>query len=294
MDGDYMNTQAVPGKVRAIITLLATGSLLTVTSVASAATLKVSVENLAPQNGTLLTPLWVGFHDGGFDIYDRGVSLDLFPGTESLVEDGATQQISDRFTAVGAGQTQGTILGTMGANAGPIDTGEIATLFFEIDPTHPSNRFFSYASMVIPSNDAFIANGNPTAHPIFDEAGNFLGADFIELGSDVLDGGTEVNDESPITTAFFGQAAPDTSVDENGVVALHPGFNPVGSGGILDSPQFANADFKAEGYQIARIRVELVDDNPQAVPEPTTILGLLAMGSVFGLKRLQRAKVTGA
>jgi hypothetical protein len=289
-----MNVQAVSSKVRTVITLLTVGSLVTGASAASAATLKVSIENLAPQNGTLLTPLWVGFHDGGFDIYDRDASLDLFPGTESLVEDGATQQISDRFAAVGAGEVQGTILGAEGANAGPIDIGETATLFFEVDPTLASSRFFSYATMVIPSNDAFIANGNPTAHPIFDEVGNFIGADFIEFGADVLDGGTEVNDESPVTTAFFGQAAPNTSVDENGVVTTHPGFNSVGSGGILDSAQFANADFKAEGYQVARIRVQLVEDTPQAVPEPTTALGLFAVVSTFWLSRRQQAKVTSA
>ena len=284
-----MNVQS-SSQVRTIITLLTTGSLLAVASAASAASLKVSIENLAPQNGTLLTPLWVGFHDGGFDVYDRDLSLDLFPGTESLVEDGLTEQISERFDAVGAGVVQGTILGTEGANAGPIDVGETATLFFEVDPTS-SSRFFSYGAMVIPSNDAFIANGNPTAHPIFDEDGNFIGADFVELGSDVLDGGTEVNDESPVTTAFFGQAAPDTGVDENGVVEIHPGFNPVGSGGILDSPPFANADFKADGYQVARIRVELVEDDRQAVPEPTTSLGLLAGGGVFWLNRCRRANV---
>ena len=276
-------------QARTIFTLLATGSLLTMAPAASAASLKVSIEN-APQNGTVLTPLWVGFHDGNFDIYDRNLSLDSFPGTESLVEDGLTDQISERFDAVGAGEVQGTILGTEGANAGPIDVGETATLFFEVDPTS-SSRFFSYASMVIPSNDAFIANDDSTAHPIFDEAGNFIGADFVELGSDVLDGGTEVNDESPETTAFFGQAAPDTGVDENGVVEVHPGFNPVGSGGILDSPQFANADFKADDYQVARIRVELVEDDTQAVPEPTTTLGLLAVGGAFWLNRRRRANV---
>ena len=276
-------------QVRTIITLLGTGSLLTMASAASAASLKVSIEN-APQNGTLLTPLWVGFHNGSFDVYDRD-SLDLFPGTESLVEDGLTEQISKRFDAVRAGVVQGTILGTEGANVGPIDVGETATLLFEVDPTSSSSRFFSYGAMVIPSNDAFIANGNPTAHPIFDEAGSFIGADFVELGSDVLDGGTEVNDESPVTTAFFGQAAPDTSVDENGVVEIHPGFNPVGSGGILDAPQFANADFKADDYQVARIRVELVEDDTQAVPEPTISLGLLAVGGVFWLNRRRRANV---
>jgi len=288
-----MNIQTVSSPVRAVIALLSTGSLLTVASAASAVTLKVSIENLAPQNGTLLTPLWVGFHDGGFDIYDRGVSLDLFPGTESLVEDGDTQQISERFTVVGSGMVQGTILGIEGANVGPIDTGEVASLFLEVDPTLPSSRFFSYASMVIPSNDAFIANGDPTAHPIFDEAGNFIGADFIELGSDILDGGTEVNDELPVNTAFFGQTVPNTGVDENGVVTIHPGFNPVGSGGILDSPQFANADFKADGYQVARIRVELVEDDVQAVPEPTAVFGFLAVGGALWWSR-RRSKMIDA
>lgn len=70
-----MNAQTVLSKVRNVITLLTMGSLVMGTSAASAATLKVSVENLAPQNGSLLTLLWVGFHDGVFDIYDRGVSL---------------------------------------------------------------------------------------------------------------------------------------------------------------------------------------------------------------------------
>lgn len=277
-----MNTQALAFQVRAIMALLTAGSMLTVASDASALTLKISVENLSPTNGTLLTPLWFGFHDGGFDIYDRDVSLNGFPGTENLVEDGNTAPLSTRFTSVGAGQVQGTILGTGGTNAGPIDVGETASFMVEVDPTLASSRFFSYASMVLPSNDAFIANGSPTAHPIFDEFGNFIGADFIELGSDVLDGGTEVNDELPASTAFFGQQTPNTGVDENGVVVLHPGFNALGSGGILDDPRFANADFTANGYQVARIRV-------QVVPEPSTTIGLLAVaGGAFFLKRRQR------
>ncbi|MEL7315888.1 MAG: spondin domain-containing protein [Cyanobacteria bacterium J06559_3] len=277
-----------------IATLLAVGSVTTLASSASAVTLRVSVENLAPENATLLTPTWVGFHDGGFDIYDRGESLDGFPGTESLVEDGATEEISAQFDTVGAGEVQGTILGLEGATPGPIDSGEIASLLFEVDETLPSSQYFSYASMVIPSNDAFIANGNPFAHQIFDDAGNFLGADFTILGSQVLDGGTEVNDELPANTAFFGQQTPDTGVDENGVVELHPGFNPVGSGGILDDPTFANADFLADGFEVARIRVELVDDEVQDVPEAGTVLGIMAIAGVFGLKRRQWNKAQNA
>jgi len=136
--------------------------------------------------------------------------------------------------------------------------------------------------MIIPSNDFFIANGNERLHPIFDEMGNFIGADFIVFGSNVLDAGSEVNDEIPGNTAFFGQQAPNTGTSENGVVTLADGFMP--NGNILSDPMFANADFTAEGFQVARIRVfaenpvfpeadpvllSSVLDDSQEVPEPT-------------------------
>ena len=79
--------------------------------------------------------------------------------------------------------------------------------------------------MVIPSNDAFLSSpGDPTAIALFDEEGNFNGpAEFVLTGANVLDAGTEVNTEED--AAFLNQAAPNTGIDENGVVALHPGFN---------------------------------------------------------------------
>jgi hypothetical protein len=82
--------------------------------------------------------------------------------------------------------------------------------------------------MIIPSNDFFIANGNEQAHSIFDQEGNFIGADFIVFGTNVLDAGTEENDEIPANTAFFGQMAPNTGNPENGVVQLAQGFIPDG------------------------------------------------------------------
>jgi hypothetical protein len=223
--------------------------------------LTVSVENLAPENGAFLTPLWFGFHDGTFDTYDRGRPVS--PGLESLAEDGDTALISQEFDLAGFGTVQGTILGEDGT-PGPIDPGETASFTVELDPNDPTSQFFNYASMIIPSNDFFIANGNEQAHPIFDEAGNFIGADFIVLGSNVLDAGSEVNDEIPANTAFFGQMAPNTGVDENGVVELAEGFIP--DGPILSSEDFFNADFTAEGFEVARIRVSLeapiMDEEP--------------------------------
>ena len=224
----------------------------------------VTVENLSPENGTAVTPLWVGLHNGEFDTYDRGRPVSA--GLESLAEDGATDGIAAEFLESGFGFVEGTILGNEGANPGVIDVGETTSLTFTVDRSLASSRYLNYAAMVLPSNDAFIANGNPLAHEIFDADGNFLGADFIVSGEEVLDAGTEVNDEAEDSTAFFGQTAPNTGETEAGVVASHPGFVP--GGRILSADEFANADFLAEGYNQARITVT-AEDVPTVSTEGT-------------------------
>ena len=57
--------------------------------------------------------------------------------------------------------------------------GRYASALFDLTPGNAANRFFSYAAMIIPSNDAFIANGSPFAHPVFDEQGSFVGEPFF-------------------------------------------------------------------------------------------------------------------
>jgi hypothetical protein len=244
---------------------------------ASGAEIKVTITNLAPANGTYLTPMWVGFHNGSFDTYDPGVPASL--ALERIAEDGDTAQLMTDFTGSGAGAAQATLGG------GPFGPGNSVSMIFTLDAMAANSRYFSYASMVVPSNDAFIANGNPLAFSIFSPTGMFLGADFIVLGSMVNDAGSEVNDEVPMNTAFFGQMTPNTGVAEGGVVGIHPGFLPPGSGGILDDPMFANADFKAAGYQIARIQVE-------AVPEPSAIVLFLSGLAAVALFRLKLRRFT--
>jgi hypothetical protein len=251
---------------------LAAIALLAGASAAGAApiTVQVTIENLAPVNGTYLTPMWVGFHDGSFDIYDYGApaSVEL----ERLAEDGNTDPISAAFAA--GGGVQGTIPGlvTPVTPDGQIAPGVLTSATFRIDST--TNGYFSYGSMFIPSNDAFIANEDALAFPLFDSAGNFIGVDFFLLGSQVNDAGTEVNTEIPDQTGFFGQTVPNTGLDEFGVVMLHGGYLPEGSGGILDSAMFENADFTRMGYPVAQIRVSVV-------PLPGALLffgsGLLAV-----------------
>jgi hypothetical protein len=246
-----------------IATVFATSACILLSPIAKAASIKVTLENLSPTNGTFLTPLWVGFHNGNFDIYNRNASAASF--LERIAEDGNTSPISQAFLTSGAGTVDGTIVGP---NIPPIAPGETTSAIFDLNPTLPESRYFSYATMIIPSNDAFIANGNPFEHKIFDDTGNFLGADFLVLGSEILDAGTEVNDEASNSTAFLGQTTPNTGIDEGGTIQIHPGF--ISGGRILSTPNFANADFKIAGYQVARIKVEQIQ-----VPEPSTVLGLL-------------------
>ncbi len=211
----------------------------------------VTIDNAAPNLGTSLTPFWVGFHNGGFDTYDRGAPAS--PGLEQLAEDGNNNLISQEFTNSGFGNLDATI------GSAPIAPGATVRQTFNVDASQ--GRYFNYASMILPSNDTFVANGNPLVNEIFDANGNFVGADILISGSQALDAGTEVNDEIPANTAFFGQSAPNTGVAQNGTIQLATGFNAPGSGGILDDARFTNADYTAANYQIARIRVT---SNPSA------------------------------
>lgn len=221
----------------------------------------VTIENMSPYSGTFQTPVWVGFHDGNFDLYDAGAVASTLPSAgsmaiERIAEDGNTGPLMDEFSNLVPDGVQSTLLSN--GPIPPFAPGQSISRLFKIDPT--IHRYFSYASMVIPSNDAFIANGSPMNHPVFDENGNFVAESFFVSGAEVNDAGTEVNDELPANTAFFGQSAPNTGVDESGVVGFHPGFN-MGPGGILDDPMFHNADFLQDNFNMVRISFAHFDRN---------------------------------
>ena len=222
----------------------------------------VTVENAAPSRGAFQTPVWVGIHDGSFDIYDRDVPLGAdglvpAPAVERLAEDGATGPISDEFSIALPFAPQATLVGP----SGPLAPGDRSSITLNVDPS--ADRYFSYASMVIPSNDAFIANGSPVAHELFDGNGNFVGEDFVVTGTEILDAGTEFNDEEAGNTAFLNQGGPDIGVPEDGTVVLHPGFRTdlFFPDGVLNHPTLGFADFlnPDRNYRAARVTFRYVD-----------------------------------
>lgn len=200
--------------------------------VGSGTAVRVSVTNTLGEGGTFLTPVWFGFHNGeNFDLFTAGEEASL--GLERLAEDGVVEGIAAEFNAqAGENGVDATIGGGAGV-PGPIDPGETASFVIDVDPSQVGQGFFTWATMIIPSNDAFLAApDDPQTDAIFDEDGNFLGPLVIErFGNDVLDAGTEVNNEED--AAFLNQTALNQGTTEGGVVGLHPGFN--GSEGNPDA-----------------------------------------------------------
>ena len=132
-------------------------------------------------NGTntdfFATPVWFGLHDGTFDLFDQGSAASN--ALEVIAELGdASALIADFEAAPGSpGDINGLVFGGA-TGVPPIAPGETGLGGFNI--INPANyQFFSFASMVIPTNDTFIGNDNATAYQIFDSAGNFLGTNGV-------------------------------------------------------------------------------------------------------------------
>jgi Ca2+-binding RTX toxin-like protein len=217
--------------------------------------IEIRVTNLAGADGSLLTPVVVATQNGIYDQFDVGSAAS--ENIERLAEDGTTgPRIAAALGSGGVGEAQATA-------GGPLAPGESRVLTFFADPSDPLTQYLSYASMVIPSNDAFIGNDDPMQLDLFDENGSLVRRvgdnAYIVTGDDVYDAGTEVNDEIPENTAALAQAAPNTGVTENGVIRQHEGFQgserfggPIGN--VLTAR--AGSDFTVAGAQILSIEVD--------------------------------------
>ncbi|MDJ0661527.1 MAG: spondin domain-containing protein [Crocosphaera sp.] len=294
---------------KTLLTVLTVGSVVTTASAAQALTLRVQVDNIGPDGGVAVTPVWVGFHDGSFDSYNG--TLPAEPGLERIAEDGDTSLISQDFlnnltyidTSSGT-PVSATVLSTQvgtrvdGAiGGGPIEAGNSAMSIFEVTPDD-SNRYFSYASMILPSNDYYVANGNPLAHSL---TSLFTGAETeisfeIGLAGLVNDAGTEINDfATSAGNGLFGlpggQPTAGVGADEGGV-NLNVS-DPYGN--FLNTPanfetEFASLNFNDQTLYpdgIARVTISVVEEppvgqDPESVPESSTTVGLMAIaGLVF-------------
>ncbi len=251
---------------------------------ASATSLRITVENLAAPNGLAITPVFAAFHNGNFDAFSQGGAVTA--GVESVAEVGDSSGVAGELTAADPNAVSVNIAAA-GNGVPPIEPGEIGQAILQVlNPS--SQRFLSILAMIIPSNDTFIGNDDPTAFEIFDGTGAFNGPFSIDItGLFIYDAGSEVNDPTD-GAAFVAGVNGALGTSEGGVVtqglfdlADFAGIT-TATGGTLDGSLI---DFAADpaGFLVARVTVE-------AVPLPAALPLMLGGLAVFGVVASKRRK----
>ncbi len=238
---------------RSKIAGLMAATTMLVAGAANAATLSVSITNEQPADGVFLTPLASIFHDGNFDLFNAGETASQV--VEGLAEEGAAGPVV--AAAQAAGHQGGVVFGTGGFGSAPgqpplIDPMETASALFNVDFGATDDLYFSFMSMILPTNDAFIGNDNPTAYQIVD-SGIFQGTSISVYTNDAWDAGTEENNFQGLPFSPNGGDATDT----NGVIARLGNllfvdgqtrgaeFGPVGPAGLGDATLIATIEVAA-------------------------------------------------
>ena len=253
---------------------------------ASATTLRITVNNPNDPGGFAITPLYTAFHDGTFDAFDVGDEAS--DGVEVIAETGAASTVAGERLDVDPDSVGGVV--NTSAGPPPIQPGETASI--EIDVEASSALYFTYLAMLLPSNDTFIGNDNPLAYQIFDDAGNFLGPQTINVtGLDIYDAGTEAN--GLLGSAFVAGQDIGLSPDDSSDVITQ---------GIFDLDVFAGAtlatletltddlgrlDFLSDPANFSVVSITIEEVAPIPLPASAAAM-LLALGGLGFASRKRR------
>ena len=231
-------------------------------SVAQSVQIRVTVENLAPANSISFAPLRIGFNSGVYDSFSNGQAASA--AIISVAEGGSG---ADWFPAFAAGDPTAT-LGTVVPNpAGPLTPGLTGSAIFTVDPS--INSFFTFASMVVPSNDYFIGNDSPTQYRLFDAMGDLAITSITQHGREIWDAGSETTVAA--NAAFLAIGDNGLRTPQNGVVSFDFADLAVFNGLTTAAGYAFNSQLTAD-TEVYRISFAVV-------PEPAT-LGLLALGGI--------------
>jgi PEP-CTERM motif len=221
---------------------------------AALVTLVVTVENLSPTNSTSFAPLHFGVGNGTFDAFNTGSTAG--PAIVTIAEGGSGSLWLPAFAAADPMATISTI--GMALTPGQSRSSGLLTIDTSL------NRFFTFASMVIPSNDLFIGNDNPAQYLLFDMAGNQLINQITLTANQIWDANSEIAD--PLAAAFVVGGTNSLRTAENGVVAFDRSeLNAFNGVTTAAGYTFSNAGL-TNTSPIYRISFA----SAAAVPEPTT------------------------
>lgn len=228
----------------------------------------VTVTNLAPANSVSFAPLRFGFNNGSFDAFNIGQIANA--ATISIAEGGSG---SDWFPAFAAADPTAILGSTMGALT---PGASFTTRTFLVDTT--LNPFFTFAAMVVPSNDFFIGNDDPMEYRLFDTAGNLLINNIDQAASDIWNAGSEAFD--PANAAFLVGGNNAGRTPENGVVGFNfaelARFN-----GLTTAAGYTFNSNLAANTAIYRISFASVAAVPEATTWAQMIAGFIIVGGVM-------------
>ncbi len=234
----------------------------------------VTISNVAPTNSVSFAPLHLGFHSGVFDAFNNGQVGGA--GIVSVAEGGAGGQWQTDFAAADPNAVRGTI-------GMPLFPGQSRSQNFLVNNT-TLNPFFTFATMVIPSNDLFLGNDSPTGIRLFDNMGNLLINSLSQSVGQIWDAGSEAAD--PLNAAFVMGGTNALRTPQNGVVSFSATelnvFNGVttGAGYVFSNSQLS-----------PNTAIYRIDFQSSVVPEPGTVVllsaGLMTLALAARRKRSQ-------
>jgi hypothetical protein len=205
------------------------------TALASPTSITVTAQNLAAPNGIAFAPLRMGFGSGTFDAFNLGQTATA--PIISVAEGGSGSAWLPAFSAA----DPRAVVGTVG---GLLLSGQSASATFSLD--NAFNQFFTFAAMVVPSNDFFIGNDNPSEYRLFDASGNLRLTSISVFASEIWDAGSEQFD--PANAAFVQGGVNAQRRPQNSVVSFNfgelAGFNGLttGAGYVFNSSLSANQE----------------------------------------------------
>ncbi len=261
-----------PSLSRFARTTLALAALSAAATAAQAVQIKVTVESLVPAQGISFAPMHVGFGNGSFDAFNLG---DV--ATQPIISVAEGGPGTDWFPAFAAAEPQAT-LGTIAGM--PLQPGGMFMKTFTVDAA--TNRFFTFASMAVPSNDFFVGNDDPMEYELFDGAGNLNLPSITVKAGEIWDAGSEAFD--PAAAAFVVGGNNDLRTPQNGVVNFNFGELAAFNGMTTATGYVLNSQLRAND-EILRFTFAV-----QAVPEPETYALMLGgLGLVGFVARRRRA-----
>jgi hypothetical protein len=263
---------ATKKSVKSTLFLLIAAPIFASTAHAGVMDVTVTIENLAPINSISFAPLRIGFGNGTFDSFNNGQAAGA--AIVSVAEGGSGSAWFPAFAAAEPNSIRGSV-------GGALLPGATASAKFTFDTMSVNNRFFTFANMVIPSNDLFLGNDNPTAFQLFNPDGSLAITTITQTAGQIWDANSEV--AIAANAAFLVGGNNDLRVMENGLVgfdrselSVYNGLQ-TAAGYVFDSTLLPS-----NSQDIYRISFS---STASSAPEPGTLtLAVTALG-LLGIRR---------